>query len=260
MRVAGSTLVHASWPLERALTGIEALGFRHVEIDLFPWAHLDPAFAVEHEQAVADRIGRACEIAALTPVALSLGLHGPLDEQIIQLEACSRIARQLEISHLTFQASAKETPLDRDLARAREFVAVAERHGLSISIETHFFVHTEDPRIALRYVQEVPGLKLTLDPSHYEAGPHRDLGYHSLLPYVQFVHVRAAGRGGWPEIQQPAGAGSIDYRQLFASLFKFGFEGDASIEYVEGAPGVANASEEAKLMLELLRSALSSVL
>lgn len=254
MRLAGSTLIHASLPLEQTLRNIRALGFRYVEIDFFDWAHLDVASFVDDHEATTTRISAACNDADLIPIALSLGLHGALEEQTAQMNASSQIARELGVPYLTFQAAPKETSLEADIKRAGLLLDIALKHELTLGIETHFFVHTEDPTVARRYLEDVPGLCLTLDPSHYEAGPHWSRGYDDLLPYVSFIHIRSAGRGGWDEIQQPAGSGVIDYSSLLRSLRETGFDGDASIEYVEGAPGITDAAKEASRMREIIES------
>ena len=40
-----------------------------------------------------------------------------------------------------------------------------------MTIETHIGQVTEDPAVAAEIARRVPGLGLTLDPSHYYAGP-----------------------------------------------------------------------------------------
>ena len=43
--------------------------------------------------------------------------------------------------------------------------------------------------------ERVPGLGLTLDPSHYIAGPHQGKNYDQVFPYVRHVQLRDTGRG-----------------------------------------------------------------
>ena len=88
----------------------------------------------------------------------------------------------------------------------------------------------------------MPGLGLTLDPSHYYAGPLQGGAFEALLPYVRHVHLRDAG-GSWEEIQVPVGKGRVEFSRLFHLLRQNGYTGDFVIEYIDSIGSIETDRE-----------------
>lgn len=111
---------------------------------------------------------------------------------------------------------------------------------------------TERPDAAALLCGEVPALRLTLDPSHYWAGPDQGRGWWACIPFVAHVHLRDAGLGGWPQIQVWPGRGAVDFGAVHEALREAGYEGARSVEYIdtlpvgaaEGGGGAAEAAAE----------------
>ena len=59
-----------------------------------------------------------------------------------------------------------------------------------MALLTHAQTLTADPQVAVALCQAVPGLDLTLDPSHFLQGPNPNVDYDSVFPYVQNVQRR----------------------------------------------------------------------
>jgi sugar phosphate isomerase/epimerase len=115
---------------------------------------------------------------------------------------------------------------------------------VQLTVETHVGRLTELPDVAVRLCQEAEGVALTLDPSHYHAGPNRGADYAAVYPYVRHVHLRDAGRR-WEEIQVPAGSGEVDFDALVRGLHGTGYEGKFAIEYIDSIPIVAPSGDPA---------------
>jgi sugar phosphate isomerase/epimerase len=117
--------------------------------------------------------------------------------------------------------------------KLRMLQAVAARAGVILTLETHVGQITERPADALWLCQQVPGLGLTLDPSHYFAGPNQGASFDELLPFVQGTGFRAGGTN-WATIQLPWGDGPIDFTGLVRKLEARGYKGFYVAEYIEG--------------------------
>lgn len=247
MRLAGSALIFSRLPLHEALQQVAALGFQYVDLAaLEGWAHIDPSVMAGRVDETTERYRTACNAAQLTPVAINASVRGSLDFQAQCVDALAAVAANLGVHVLTLAPARKEEPLREDFDRFSRLVPLARAHGVTLTVETHYFMHTEDPAVALRYIEEVPDLGITLDASHYAAGPYWEQGFAELLPYVRHVHLRPAGRS-WAEIQLAVGEGVIDFRGLLRDLQSAGYEGDLSVEYVDTIPGVDHAAEARRL-------------
>lgn len=247
MIVAGSTLLYSRYPFERACVALAARGFGAVDVGLQEgWAHFDPSATVDAVDAVAGRIEDVRAATGLTPVAFNVGLGDvAVDEQVERLRAVADVADAVGAPVLTLPAAGEAVALPDDIDRFGRLVeAVADRDA-TVTVETHYDTHAEDPAVARRYAEDVPGLGLTLDPGHFAVGPHWRPDVGSLVPHVEHVHLRQAG-SSWEEIQLPAGddRGRVDVARLLGELAEGGYEGALSVEYVDSLPGVDPADAE----------------
>jgi sugar phosphate isomerase/epimerase len=118
-----------------------------------------------------------------------------------------------------------------DLARAEltSFTAMAGEAGVRLSIEAHYESIVEDPAQACRLFKEVPGLKATLDYSHYVVAGRDPATVHQLIPYTAHFHARQAKPGQMQAIWED---GTIDFRDVVGRLRAAGYEGFYCVEYV----------------------------
>jgi sugar phosphate isomerase/epimerase len=214
--VACSTLCFARHPLERALRIIAELEFGKLDVAIHEQGpHLRPSEVAADVSAAAQRIRIG---PSLTPGAFSVEIEagGPADYQD-QLKAVCRLARLSAVSVLTIPAGPTGRGLDADVRRLQPLVRLAEAEGIVLTVATRTGTVTEDPDAAAELCQRVPGLGLTLDPSHYLAGPHQGGGFEQVYPYVRHVHLRDTGRG--PEqFQVRVGQGEVEYGRIIAQL------------------------------------------
>jgi sugar phosphate isomerase/epimerase len=149
-------------------------------------------------------------------------------------------------------SAAPPTPGTPPAAAAAALHPVVERAtaaGADAAVETHVGHMTEMPAGTVDLVEAVPGLGVTLDPSHFYAGPAAGENIESVYTYVRHVHVRDAGAGAesW---QLPFGTGEIDFQRILSDLRSVGFGGPVSIEYIETEVDVVDDVLRAKSFLE----------
>jgi sugar phosphate isomerase/epimerase len=217
--VACSTLCFARYPLERALRIIGELEFSKLDVAIHERGpHLKPSEVAADVGLAAQhiRIGPS-----LTPAAFSVEIEADdPDEYQLQLRAICRLARMSTVSIITMTAG---TALDAEAARLRPLVRLAENEGIVLTVATRSGTVTEYPDAAVELCEQVPGLGLTLDPSHYIAGPHGGQPFDQVYPYVRHVHLRDTGKG--PEqLQVRVGAGEVEYGKVIAQLSRQGYE------------------------------------
>jgi sugar phosphate isomerase/epimerase len=108
-------------------------------------------------------------------------------------------------------------------------VEVARSTQLRISIEPHLGSIVEQPEMALRLLEEVPGLELTLDYSHfvYQGVLERDV--EPLLPHARHLHARGARQN---KLQTTLRDNTIDYERILDLMLETRYDGYIGIEYV----------------------------
>jgi sugar phosphate isomerase/epimerase len=139
------------------------------------------------------------------------------DEARDQIRAAARLARLSTTPLLSIAPAAAGTDFDEEVARLRECVKLVTSEGVILTVETLSTALTADPLGAAELCRRVPGLGLTLDPTHYQFGPHGAVNYDSLFPFVR--HVRLRDTGKTPEqFQVRIGQGEIEYGRIVAQL------------------------------------------
>ena len=81
-----------------------------------------------------------------------------------------RLGRLLTVPVVTIPAADVGADLNIEVKRLTQLCRLAEAEGVILSVETHASKMTADPARALDLCHRVPGLGLTLDPSHYVVG------------------------------------------------------------------------------------------
>ena len=216
MYVACSTLCFARLPLERALRLMAELEFGKVDVAIHEnGTHLKPSEVVNDiaEAALRIRIGPA-----LTPASFSIEFDVKSDDEYLrQLKAICRLARMTTVPLLSIPAAANTANLDDEVKRLRSLVHLVETEGLILSVPTRIGTLTELPSTARELCERVPGLGLTLDPSHYVNGPHQGGAYDEIFPYIRHVQLRDSGKAPG-KFQVRVGQGEIEYGRIISQL------------------------------------------
>jgi sugar phosphate isomerase/epimerase len=222
MFVACSTLCFGRLSLEDALAAIAELEFTKFEAALHEHGRqLRPSEVAADIGHAAARLRHG---PGLMPAAFSLDIDAEdAAEYERQFKAVCRLARISAVPLISMNAAAVDSGFDDEVERLQRLVRLGAADGIQVAATTHNGTLTEDPEIALSLCQRVKGLALTLDPSHYLAGPHADKNYDALFPYVKHVHLRDTGRGP-NQFQVRVGQGEIEYGRILTQLSRYQYD------------------------------------
>ncbi len=228
MYVACSTLCFARYPLDQALRIIAELEFGKVDVAIREQGpHVRPSEVLADVGLAAQRIRIG---PSLAPAAFNVELDAP-DEDVFrkQLRALCHLARLSTVSVLTLPAAGAGSALDAEIKRLTGLVRLASAESITLTVETRIGTLTEDPDAAVELCRRVPGLGLTLDPSHYVAGPHQGKNYDQVFPYVRHVHLRDTGRSA-EQFQVRVGQGEIEYGRIVSQLARLNYDRLLTVE------------------------------
>lgn len=109
-----------------------------------------------------------------------------------------------------------------------ELVQEARSAGLRLSVEPHLESVVEPPERAVALAEAVPGLRFTLDYTHFIAAGLPPERVHPLIPHTGHFHARHGAPG---QLQCPSSESTIDYRDIVGRLKAAGYPGYLCVEY-----------------------------
>jgi sugar phosphate isomerase/epimerase len=133
-------------------------------------------------------------------------------------------------------------------AELRWRVDRAASAGIELRIEPHIGSIVPIPELVSKLVEEVPGLRLTLDAGHFA---FQAIELDRILPLARFaghVHVSGARAGG---IHVTWDDNEIDFERLVPAVEAAGFTGRYCIEYVPMSKWGANSTDVVGAVVEL---------
>ncbi len=219
MFVAAASRCFPEMPLDAALLQLVELEYTTVEIMLHETGgHVKPsAVLADMERTVA----MCRQTHRLTPVALSVDIEAPEPDCYRQFAACCRLAKTVKVVTLTVRASELGTPFNAEVERLRTLAALAAKEGVRVGLLTEVGRMTENPDTAVVLCDNVKGLGLTLDPSHYTFGPHAGVNYEHVMKHVYHVRLRDTSKD---QLQVRVGQGEIEYGRLVNQLNKVRYD------------------------------------
>ena len=113
---------------------------------------------------------------------------------------------------------------------------------------------TDDPSTAAVICNNVRGLGITLDPSHYIYGPHGGADYEPLMKHVYHVRLRATTTKD--DLYVRIGQGDVEYGRLVNHLSKVHYDRALCVD-LHPIPDVDQLTEMRKMRLLLERPALA---
>ena len=126
-----------------------------------------------------------------------------------------------------------DEPWDHAIARAAEGlkarVEAGARRGVQVSVEGHYGSCVDTPEKLAQLLDLTPGLRLTLDYTHYAFVGIPDREVEPLIPHARHFQARSACQG---KLQARFSESSIDYARIIKRLQATGYAGFFSIEYV----------------------------
>ena len=249
-RVACSSLLQCKQPTDKAFQTIAALGYRWVDLSCLNWApHVAVPKLVEDFDREAARVEAALKANGLRAANLTFDAleTRPFEQYERDFRAVVKLAARLKARLINLMAPGAKANRQDMVVKLRKLQAIASEAGVILTLETHCNQVTEKPADALWLCQQAPGLALTLDPSHYYAGPNQGANFDALYPYVQGTGFRAGGMS-WQTIQMPWGEGPIDFAAVVRQLQAHGYKGFYAVEYIEGFNQLDAVAESRKFI------------
>jgi sugar phosphate isomerase/epimerase len=223
--VACSSLCFGRYPLARALHTISELSFHKVDLALHESGpHLKPS-------DVLTDLGRAAQVLRKSNVSYA-AFHVEIDardhEQYREtLRAVCRLGRVLAVPVVNIAAAPATADFAAEVTRLTALTRVAEAEGVILTVETHSRTLTADPARAVELCRQVPGLGLTLDPSHYVVGARPPHEYDDLFPYVRHVRLRDTAPD---KLQVRVGQGQVEYGRIVSQLSRERYQRALSVD------------------------------
>ena len=147
-----------------------------------------------------------------------------------------------------------ERSFDISVKALRELVKMSDDAGVRLNVEPCQPSVAENPQDAMRLCDEVPGLGLTLDYSHFIDPGYEQSSVEPLHRFTRHFHARQAAPGKRVEA---VAKGTIDFNRIASLLKAEEFEGVVAIEYVDcdvtTQCGVNVMDETIKMKAELVR-------
>lgn len=213
MYVACSSLCFSRYPLAQALHAISELNFQKVDLALHESGpHLKPSDVVADASRAALMLRKANVAFAAFHFEFD---HADVDQYRNALRAVCRLGRVLAVPLVNIAAAPAQSDFLEEVRRLTALNRVAETEGVILTVETHSETLTADPPVAVELCRQVPGLGLTLDPSHYLVGAHSRQEYDDLFPYVRHVRLRDTAPD---RLQVRVGQGQLEYGKIVSQL------------------------------------------
>jgi sugar phosphate isomerase/epimerase len=157
--------------------------------------------------------------------------------------AVCKLAKAAKVVTITIPSAELGTPFNEEVEHLRRLVDIAALDGVRVGIKSQIGRLSEDPDTVCVLCDNVNGLGLTLDPSHYVCGPYANRGYDKLFKYVYHVHLRDSTR---KQLQVRIGQGEIEYGRIIQQLERVKYHRALSVNITE-MPEVDHLGELRKL-------------
>lgn len=249
-RASCSSLILARQSTDKALAAIASLGFHWVDLSCLNWApHVSVPALMKDFTTEADRVEAVFKKHGLGVSNLTFDApdNRAWDQYEPEFRAVVALASKLNTHVINVMAPVANADRPEMVKRLKIMVDAARAKNITLTVETHVGQMTEKPSDALWLCQQVPGLGLTLDPSHYFAGPNQGANFDELLPYVRGTGFRAGGMK-WEDIHNPWGTGPIDFEGLIRKMEAVHYQGYYVVEYIEGFNQVDPTKESARYL------------
>lgn len=164
-----------------------------------------------------------------------------------QFEGICRLGKATKVVTLTVPSGELGTPFNEEVERLQRLVDLAESEGVRVAMKSQIGRLSEDPDTVKVLCDNVKGLGLTLDPSHYFCGPYANRSLDKIMEFVFHVHLRDSQKD---QLQVRVGQGEIDYAKVVSQLERVGYNHALSVQMTP-MPEIEQRGELRKLRLLL---------
>lgn len=234
---------------DASLDLIASLGFKGVDVGLFQnRSHLWPSKEFKNIRKSAAQLKQKLDDRGLKPADVFLQADpdfvpyaannpDPKRRQIARdlLLKTFEYANECGTKHVTALPGAKfdGVPEKESFKLCCEEMAwrveQADKAKINFSIEAHIGSIVPRPQDAKKLVDAVPGLKLTLDYTHFTYLGLPDSATEPLIAHATHFHARGARKG---RLQSSVKDNVIDYKRILQVMKETGYKGYVGVEYV----------------------------
>lgn len=219
MLVAVSTACFPELSFEEVLDKLADLEYAAVEIVVSKeGAQLTPEILKNDFNSIVLTTKRS--VRRITPVAIYLDIEPTEPDFIEAFQLACFYANALQIVVITVRASFLGAPFNEEIERLRKLVKLGLGKGVIVGIQTESDRLSRDVDTVISLCNNVPGLAVTLDPSHFIFGYEKPKDYETLIEHVNHVRVRDTTKDAF---QVQIGQGILEYGRLAITLGKVGF-------------------------------------
>jgi sugar phosphate isomerase/epimerase len=250
LKLASADFTFPLLPHDKVLDLVAALEMDGIDIGLFEErSHLWPSRELRNPARSARSLRRKLDARGLKPADVFLQMNPDFSRFAVNQPDASRrrkardtflrsldYARALGCRHLTALPGVffeTEEPREDSWARCRDELAwrvdQAKRNRIVFAIEAHVGSLAPSPRAAKKLLDDVPGLTLTLDYTHFTRLGVPDAEIEPLVKHATHFHVRGAREG---RLQASFKDNTIDYTRVLKAMRGSDYRGYLGIEYV----------------------------
>ena len=132
-------------------------------------------------------------------------------------------------SGVDYGEESRSQSLSRSASELARRVDAAGQHGIEIRVEGGVGSNTETPEALGELMEETPGLRVTLDYSHFIYQGRQESEVDDLIEYAGHFQCRGAAPG---IMQARYEENIIDFPRIIQRLQASEYDGDFSLEYV----------------------------
>jgi sugar phosphate isomerase/epimerase len=243
--VAATTECFLDLSLQAALERLADLEYTSVELALFEDADQFKPSAIAADVDAAVALCRNTQ--RLDVIAFDVRITETGTAHYEHFTAICRLAKAAKVVTLTVPSAELGTPFNEEVEHLRRLVDIATLHGVRVGMKSQIGRLSEDPDTVSVLCDNVKGLGLTLDPSHYIYGPYQGRSIDKLMKYVYHTHLRDTNKKA---LQVRVGQGDIEYGRLISQLQKLKYNRALCVNIRE-QDGVDHVGELRKLRLLL---------
>jgi sugar phosphate isomerase/epimerase len=223
--VAASTGCFPELSFTEAIEVLGDLEFTTVEIELNDRTDQIPPRRIVEEFDEMLRIVRDTHRLDICSYNVKIDATG--DVYYERFEKICDLAKATKVVTLTVPSAEHGSPFNQEVEHLQKLAEIGYSRGVRIGLKSQIGCLSEDPDTVKNLCDYVPGVGLTLDPSHYLCSTGKNKNYEKLLKYVFHVHLRDSKKD---KLQVRVGQGEIDYSRLITQLQNAGYQQALSIE------------------------------
>ena len=242
MQISATSWSFPACNLTEAWDIVQAIGVGYIDLGLLHGPALDRVAVLESPTARAReildadiKVSNVYWLFGDTPHDRAVSLTDAHATNMIDLERVAMFTQALNCPTLFLlpgvfhPQNTRQQLLDNSAAALRDMLQLCANYDVTLTIEPHVGGILDSPDTVLRFLDKVPGLKLTLDYAHFVCMGFTQEQIDPLAAHAAHIHLRQARPGA---LQAKWGEGTLDFAAMIDTLRESGYSNFLSLEYV----------------------------